>query len=118
MPKSERSGARAAAETAREIVPRDLQDRFFSEIRRRPARSLAIALGVGYLAGGGIGTILTARLLGLGARVALRLAPSSGRDLRDDLGRRIRRAAPDLDDPFTGDAADSIAREGETRSAT
>jgi hypothetical protein len=74
MPKSERSGARAAAEAARELVPRDLQDRFFSEIRRRPARSLAIALGVGYLAGGGIGTILTARLLGLGARVALRLA--------------------------------------------
>jgi hypothetical protein len=54
----------------------------------------------------------------VGAGVALLLAPSSGRDLRDDLGRRIRRAAPDLDDPFTGDAADSTAREGETRSAT
>jgi len=54
----------------------------------------------------------------VGAGVALMLAPSSGRDLRDDLGRRIRRAAPDLDDAFTGDAADSIAREGETRSTT
>lgn len=54
----------------------------------------------------------------VGAGVALLLAPSSGRDLRGDLGRRIRRATPDLDDPFTGDAADSIAREGETRSAT
>jgi len=54
----------------------------------------------------------------VGAGVALLLAPSSGRDLRDDLGRRIRRATPDLDDPFTGDAAESIAREGETRSAT
>ena len=66
--------------------------------------------------------ISSAGLFGLGALVgagvALLLAPSSGRDLRDDLGRRIRRATPDLDDPFTGDAADSIAREGETRSAT
>jgi len=66
--------------------------------------------------------LTSAGLFGLGALVgagvALLLAPSSGRDLRGDLGRRIRRAAPDLDDPFTGDAADSIAREGETRSAT
>ena len=75
MPRSERGNARSAVETAaRELVPRDLQERFFSEIRRRPARSLALALGAGYLAGGGIGTILTARLLALGARVALRLA--------------------------------------------
>jgi hypothetical protein len=66
--------------------------------------------------------ISSAGLFGLGALVgagvALLLAPSTGRDLRDDLGRRIRRAAPDLDNPFTGDAADSIAREGETRSST
>src|SRR3569623_495245 len=74
MPKTDRANVRGAAEAARELVPRDMQERFFSEIRRRPARSLAVALGVGYLAGGGIGTILTARLLGLGARVALRLA--------------------------------------------
>ena len=65
---------------------------------------------------GSVGSFLIG--LAVGAGVALLLAPSSGRDLRDDLGRRIRRAAPDLDDPFTGDAADSIAREGETRSAT
>jgi len=75
MPKSERVNARSAVETAaRDLVPRDLQERFFAEIRRRPARSLGLALGVGYLAGGGIGTILTARLLALGARIALRLA--------------------------------------------
>jgi len=75
MPRSERGNARSAVETAaRDLVPRDLQERFISEIRRRPARSLALALGAGYLAGGGIGTILTARLLALGARVALRLA--------------------------------------------
>ena len=74
MPRAERPSARGAAEAARELVPRDLEERFFAEIRRRPARSLAVALGVGYLAGGGIGTILTARLLGLGARIALRMA--------------------------------------------
>jgi len=75
MPRSERTNARAAVDAAtRELVPRDLQERFFAEVRRRPARSLALALGAGYLAGGGIGTILTARLLSVGARIALRLA--------------------------------------------
>src|SRR3569623_805952 len=75
MPKSERVNARSAVETAaRDLAPRELLERFFAEIRRRPARSLGLALGVGYLAGGGIGTILTARLLALGARSALRLA--------------------------------------------
>lgn len=66
--------------------------------------------------------LTSAGLFGLGAlvgaTVALMLAPSSGRDLRDDLGRRLRRAAPDLDDTFVGDAADTIAREGEARSST
>lgn len=32
----------------------------------------------------------------VGAGVALLLAPSSGEDLRGDLGRRIRRVTPDL----------------------
>src|SRR5216110_3653713 len=50
------------------------RDDLFDEIKRRPARSLLIAVGAGYVAGGGIGTILTARLLGLGARMAVRLA--------------------------------------------
>lgn len=75
MPRSDRANTRSAVETAaRDLVPRDMQERFFAEIRRRPARSLALALGAGYLAGGGIGTILTARLLAVGARIALRLA--------------------------------------------
>lgn len=50
------------------------RDDFFDEVRRRPTRSLLLAVGAGYLAGGGIGTVLTARLLGLGARIAMRLA--------------------------------------------
>lgn len=73
MPR-ERANARAAVDAARALVPSDLEERFFGEIRRRPVRSVAMALGVGYLAGGGIGTILTARLLGIGARIAMRLA--------------------------------------------
>jgi len=49
---------------------KDLYDR----VRRRPAQSLLVAVGTGYLLGGGLGTILTARLLALGSRMALRLA--------------------------------------------
>ena len=73
MPRADRARAAVGAAT-RELVPRNWQERVFAEIRNRPARSLALALGAGYLAGGGIGTILTARLLGLGARIALRMA--------------------------------------------
>jgi len=50
------------------------RDEMLAEIRRRPGRSLLVAVGTGYLAGGGLGTILTARLLSLGARIAMRLA--------------------------------------------
>ena len=46
----------------------------FDEIRRRPIRSLLIAAGTGYLAAGGLATTLTSRVLGTGARLALRLA--------------------------------------------
>ncbi|HEX2658781.1 MAG TPA: hypothetical protein VHU40_10935 [Polyangia bacterium] len=49
-------------------------ERAFAEIRRRPVRSLLIAVGTGYLTGGGLGTAFTARLLGVSARMALRLA--------------------------------------------
>ncbi|HEY4183709.1 MAG TPA: hypothetical protein VGP07_01515 [Polyangia bacterium] len=75
MPRGER-GARGGGDTAsrQALVPRELGQRLFAEIRRRPARSLALALGAGYVAGGGIGTILTARLLAVGARIAMRLA--------------------------------------------
>jgi hypothetical protein len=52
----------------------DLLQRLFSEIQRRPVRSLLIAAGTGYLTGGGLGTRFTARLLGVGARMALQVA--------------------------------------------
>ena len=54
----------------------------------------------------------TLGLLGLGAivgaGVALLLAPSSGEDLRGDLGRRIRRFNPDM----TSDAPNGRAERG------
>jgi len=84
MPRNARNGTagdqqpatgRAAADspvTVDSIL--DWRDGVLAEIRRRPARSLLVAVGTGYLAGGGLGTILTARLLSLGARIAMRLA--------------------------------------------
>jgi len=58
--------------------PGDLVNRWredlFGQVARHPAQSLLVAVGAGYLAGGGLGTILTARLLAFGARLALRVA--------------------------------------------
>jgi len=74
-------GARKpAADTEVEGIPSpgDLVERWrddlFGQISRRPIQSLLVAVGTGYLAGGGLGTILTARLLAFGARLALRVA--------------------------------------------
>jgi hypothetical protein len=41
---------------------------------RHPIGTVAAALGIGYVLGGGLFSRLTARLLGLGVRVGLRLA--------------------------------------------
>jgi hypothetical protein len=49
-------------------------DRARQEIHSHPGRSTAIALGVGYVVGGGLFSSLTARLLGVGLRVGLRVA--------------------------------------------
>lgn len=75
MPRSDKARGRVSVEEAAgELMPRDVKARLFAEIRRRPLRSVAVALTAGYLAGGGIGTILTARLLALGFRVGVRVA--------------------------------------------
>jgi hypothetical protein len=80
MPSTARTSAtgenQGATPDAREVGTQLVRwrDDLFDQIKRRPARSLLIAIGAGYVAGGGIGTILTARLLGLGARMAVRLA--------------------------------------------
>ena len=66
---------------------------------------------VGTLGMFGLGAIV-------GAGLALLLAPSSGEDLRDDLGRRIRRFSPDT--TTTSDAPNGRADRGmpETRTTT
>jgi hypothetical protein len=43
-------------------------------VRRNPYGSVAAALGIGYVLGGGIFTPLTARIVGLGLRLGMRLA--------------------------------------------
>jgi hypothetical protein len=44
------------------------------KVERHPYGTLAAALGIGYVIAGGLFTPLTARILGLGFRVGLRLA--------------------------------------------
>ncbi|MES1205888.1 MAG: hypothetical protein ABUS79_08120 [Pseudomonadota bacterium] len=65
--------ATASADDLRERV-RAWGDMLKRETRQRPARSAAIALGAGYLLGGGLFSPLTARLVAVGLRVGLRMA--------------------------------------------
>jgi hypothetical protein len=51
-----------------------LQGRLSREAKERPGRIVAIAVGAGYLLGGGLFSRFTARLMGAGLRVGLRLA--------------------------------------------
>ena len=43
-------------------------------VRRNPYGSMAAAVGIGYVLGGGIFTPLTARIVGVGLRLGMRLA--------------------------------------------
>jgi hypothetical protein len=49
-------------------------DRLAQETREHPGRSIAVAVGVGYVLGGGLFSRLTARILGTGIRIGLRTA--------------------------------------------
>jgi hypothetical protein len=49
-------------------------DRLTRETREHPGRSVAMAVGVGYVLGGGLFSRLTARVLGTGIRIGLRTA--------------------------------------------
>lgn len=64
---------------------------------------------IGSLGAFGLGALV-------GAGVALLLAPSSGEDLRDDLGRRIRRFTPETSSDTPNGRADRSMPE--TRPAT
>jgi hypothetical protein len=49
-------------------------DKLTRQTREHPGRSVAMAVGVGYLLGGGLFSRLTARILGAGIRIGLRTA--------------------------------------------
>ena len=49
-------------------------DRLARQTREHPGRSLATAVGVGYVLGGGLFSRLTARIMGTGIRLGLRTA--------------------------------------------
>lgn len=50
------------------------RDVIVRETKVRPARTVALSLGAGYLLGGGLFSALTARLVGTGLRLGFRLA--------------------------------------------
>jgi hypothetical protein len=75
-------------------------------VRRNPYGTVAAALGIGYVLGGGIFTPLTARIVGLGLRIGVRLAllpmmkdqiselaDSLGGEVETNKGRRGGKAA-------------------------
>jgi len=95
------SGMRAL--TRRTSDARRRVDEWADVIRRQakehPGRSVALALGAGYVLGGGLFSALTARLVGAGARFALRVAlvPMLTQSLAA-LGRDTRSSSDNSDD--------------------
>ena len=51
-----------------------LRNRLDEETEQHPLRTVALAVGAGYVLGGGLFSKLSARLLGVGLRVGLRMA--------------------------------------------
>jgi len=49
-------------------------DKLVQQTREHPGRSIAMAVGVGYVLGGGLFSRLTARIVGTGIRIGLRTA--------------------------------------------
>jgi hypothetical protein len=49
-------------------------DRLGRQTREHPGRTVALAVGVGYVLGGGLFSRLTARIVGTGIRIGLRTA--------------------------------------------
>ena len=54
--------------------PESLADKLVRQTREHPGRSVAMAVGVGYVLGGGLFSRLTARIVGAGLRIGLRTA--------------------------------------------
>jgi hypothetical protein len=101
------------------LSPGDLVNRWrddlFGQISRRPAQSLLVAVGAGYLAGGGLGTILTARLLAFGARLALRVAvvPIVAGEIERALFEENRSADAGAPGPVRGARSNKVSHEKE-----
>jgi ElaB/YqjD/DUF883 family membrane-anchored ribosome-binding protein len=71
-------------------------------VQRNPYGTVAAALGVGYVLGGGIFTPLTARIVGLGLRLGLRLA----------LLPMLKDQISELADSLTGEVDGNVGRRG------
>ena len=99
-------------ETANEIKDRLDIDRRVAE---HPYGMIAAAVGVGYVLGGGFFTPLTARILGLGVRLGLRIAaiPLLEQELRG-FAEAVVGDAGDGEDGETAEAADG--EEGDKKS--
>jgi hypothetical protein len=65
-------GARRVSQKRKQVE--SLPDRLLRQTREHPGRSVALAVGVGYVLGGGLFSRLTARILGTGVRIGLRTA--------------------------------------------
>jgi hypothetical protein len=63
----------SAVEEARESISTTIDD-VRERVEKQPVKTLALAVGAGYVVGGGLFTPLTGRLFYTGLRVALRLA--------------------------------------------
>lgn len=64
--------SRRASETRKPVG--SWTDTLARQTREHPGRSVALAIGVGYVLGGGVFSRLTARILGTGIRIGLRTA--------------------------------------------
>ena len=64
--------ARPASRTRKQVE--SLADKVVRQTREHPGRSVAMAVGVGYVLGGGLFSRLTARIVGTGIRIGLRTA--------------------------------------------
>lgn len=63
----------SAVEEARESINTTIED-VRERVQKQPVKTLALAVGAGYVVGGGLFTPLTGRLFYTGLRIALRLA--------------------------------------------
>ena len=67
-----RRASNSASKTRRQAE--SLADKLVRQTREHPVRSVAMAVGLGYVLGGGLFSRLTARIVGTGIRMGLRTA--------------------------------------------